>query len=175
MHHWHSGWRWFGHVEQAAYEIGYFLRKYGRVQVRQTKEKYGTARVYLSFGWDSVHSITHPGYVYNQYPQWLWKLQCRVNYSRLGRLFWTAVNKVVVPYHVFLYSLAYNRAFKKYPHIFLEIYSGADYHELIKLNKHSWYLYARALRKQNKKLYKNNTELEIKLEEYETRKESPLP
>lgn len=54
-----------------AEEIGSFLKKWGRVHVSQTKAKYGTCRVYVSFGWWGLHSITHPGYAYLRFPKWL--------------------------------------------------------------------------------------------------------
>ncbi len=114
-------------IGRAADEIGDFLRKWGRVNVTQTKEKYGTARVYCSLGWYDLHSITHPGYHYSQYPNWLWLLNCRV-FSRIVPKF----NLIVRPYHVFLYRLAYKRAIRKYPHIAKAITCCADYRELLK-------------------------------------------
>lgn len=125
-HRWGGGFEYFGEVGEAAEEIGMFLKRWGRVGVIQTKEKYGTARVYLSFGWSQMFSITHPGYVYSRYPQWLWKFD--IYYiSKVVRLF----NPIVVRWHHFLYRLAYRRAIAKYPMIREEILCGADYSELL--------------------------------------------
>lgn len=116
----------FADVGEAAQYIGAYLRKYGRVNVRQTKEKYGTVRVYLSLGWHQMHSITHPGYVFSQYPNWLWKLDC-LYLSKAMRL----INPLVVKYHIWLYKRAYRNAVKKWPHIRTEILCDADYLELL--------------------------------------------
>lgn len=126
MHHWGDGFEYFGEVGQAADEIGVFCRRWGRIQVTQTKEKYGTARVYCSFGLHQLFSITHPGYAFSRYPKWLWTLDCLY----ISKLFnFLRLNKVVVPYQLFVYRLAYTRALKKYPFIAEEILDGADYTE----------------------------------------------
>jgi len=125
-HFWGDEFPYFAEVDQAAYEIGQFCRKWGRIGVRQTKEKYGTARVYCSFGWYQLFSITHPGYAYSRYPKWLWVLDCRYISKLIAPL-----NKIVAPYHVFIYRLAYKRAIKKFPLIREEIISGADWKELL--------------------------------------------
>lgn len=117
----------FNDVENAAREIGEFCRKWGRINVRQTKEKYGTARVYCSFGWTQLFSITHPGYVYSRYPQWLWSLDVFYISRIITRLNW-----VVVPLHTRLYRYAYKRTIKRYPHIRSEILWAADYPECLK-------------------------------------------
>lgn len=117
----------FGDVEEAACYIGDFCTKWGRMSVRQCKEKFGTARVYCSFGFWNIHSITHPQYVYNQYPQWLWKLDC--NY---GRFLVIPLSYVAIPWQKLIYKIAYKRAAIKYSHIIKEILVGADYPELLK-------------------------------------------
>lgn len=114
-------------VELAAKYIALFLVKWGRVPVRDYKEKYGTVRVYLSFGFYGFHSIIHPQHIYNQWPKWLWTLDCN-----FGTKIINPFNKLVVPYHCWLYRLAYKRAIKKYPMIKKEILSCADYAELLK-------------------------------------------
>lgn len=130
MHYWGE---WpdesFKQVDDAAYEIGQFCRRWGRIGVRQTKEKYGTARVYCSFGWHQMFSITHPGYVYSRYPQWLWSFDCMHISAFFSRI---RLNKLLVPYQLFVYRLAYSKALKKYPMIREEILSGADYQEELK-------------------------------------------
>lgn len=128
MHNWGDGFPYFEDVGNAADEIGAFCRKWGRIGVRQTKEKYGTARVYCSLGWHQMHCITHPGHCYSRYPNWLWHLDCRVT-PKILHFF--RLNKLIMPFHVFIYHLAYKRAIKKYPHIREEILSGADWNELL--------------------------------------------
>lgn len=117
---------YYSDVAQAAHWIGWFLKKYARMHVSQTKEKFGTARVYCMFGWSQLHTITHPGYVYSQYPKWLWEFD--IDY--LSWLFYK-LDFIVVPFHTFMYKLAYKLAIKKYPYIKEEILAGADYRELL--------------------------------------------
>lgn len=122
FHLWGGDFQYFSDVEDAAYEIGQFCTRWGRISVGQSKEKYGSARVYCHFGWYQLHCITHPGYAYSQYPHWLWKLDCTLG-GRIVRPFWFIVN----PWQKFIYRLAYKRAIKKYPHIRDEILAGADW------------------------------------------------
>jgi hypothetical protein len=126
MHVWGDGFKYFREVDEAAFEIGQYCRKWGRISVTQTKEKYGISCVYLSFGWYQLFSITHPGYIYSRYPSWLWKLDCRV-FSRII----PKLNFIVIPYQKFIYRRAYHKAFRKYPLIKEEIISGADYPEIV--------------------------------------------
>jgi hypothetical protein len=117
---------WKG-INDAARFIARYLIRYGRVSVLGCKEKYGTVRVYCVLGWHQIHSITHPGYAYNQYPDWLWRIDC-VYGNRLIAL----VNWAVVPYHRWLYRRAYKAAIKRWPHLKQEILSDADYDHLLK-------------------------------------------
>jgi len=126
MHDWSDGWPYFADVDNAARYIGLFLRKWGRVGVRDYKEKFGTCRIYLSLGWEQLHSITHPGHCYSRYPHWLWILDCKY-LSKIVRLF----NYVILPYHIWLYNKAYQNAIKKWPHIKEEILIQADFPDLI--------------------------------------------
>jgi hypothetical protein len=114
----------FAQVGQAADYIGTFLRKWGRVHVSCTKEKYGTARVYCSFGIYNVNTLVYPGYHYIQKPTWLMHL-------RLPEWKWLQVG--IANYQLWLYNLAYNKAFKKFPLVQKEIYYGADYSEFIQV------------------------------------------
>jgi hypothetical protein len=116
---------WDG-LNKAAEFIGRNLRRWGRVNVFQYKEKWGTVRVYCSFGWSQLFTITHPGYAYSRYPDWLWQLDCKYISKLMGPL-----NRIVVPYQIWLYKFLYGRALKKWPHLRLEILSGADYHQLL--------------------------------------------
>jgi hypothetical protein len=132
MHYWG---KWpdelFSQVGEAADFIGKYCRKYGRISVTQTKEKYGTARVYCGFGIGSFHDITHPGYAYGRYPKFIWRLNIDFSYSKIGRFLFRLLNKVVVPYQQFIYRRAYELAFKKWPLIREEIISGADWPEVV--------------------------------------------
>lgn len=126
MHSWGDGFPYFEEVNQAAYEIGEFCKRWGRIQVTQTKEKFGTARVYCHFGVYGLHDLTHPGYAYSRYPKWLWNLDCRILSKLLSPL-----NRILIPYQEWIYRLAYRRALKKYPFIQEEILGGASYGKLL--------------------------------------------
>ena len=127
MHSWgDEGVDWKG-IDDAAEFIGVNLRRWGRVNVRQYKEKFGTVRVYCSFGWHKFHNITHPGWCRGQYPDWLWHLDCDI-----GSLVIKPINYVIVPYQRWLYRLFYRIAVKKWPHLRREILCAADYSDLLK-------------------------------------------
>lgn len=126
MHDWSSDWPYFEDVGLAAQYIASFLRKWGRIGVRDYKEKWGTVRVYLSLGWHQVHCITHPGYCFSQYPKWLWSLDC-LYFSKVVQY----LNYLILPYHKWLYNKAYQNAVKKWPHIREEILVAVDYPEFI--------------------------------------------
>lgn len=129
MHVWGGPFKYFADVEQAAYEIGKFCRRWGRISVTQTKEKYGTARVSASFGYLSLHRLIYPGYVYSQFPQWLWSLDIWY-ISRILQI--RLISRPIVWYQTKIYRLAYKRALAKYPHIYEEILCGADWDEFLK-------------------------------------------
>lgn len=102
---------------KAERELNRIMRRYGRIGVH-SKEKYGTLRfsIYLCSG--SLHSFTHPGYYYSQYPKWLWSFD--VMNKPLKHIapvirFW---QKLVIQY-------AFTIVTAKYPHIRKEIISDA--------------------------------------------------
>ncbi len=111
-----------------ANEIGCYLVKYGRIPVTQTKEKYGTIRVYCSFGVYNLHSLIWPRYVYKhrRYPKWLWNLD--VMY--ISKLF-SLVQVPIYKYQKFIYKRAYKLALAKHPEAKRALLSGADYGELL--------------------------------------------
>lgn len=111
----------FAEVGQAADEIGNFCRRWGRIQVSCSKEKYGTARVYCHFGLYQLNSIFYPGYHYIQKPKRLMMINIPG---------W--ISTVIFPWQRFIYRLAYKRALKKYPMIRSEILCVADYDEFLK-------------------------------------------
>lgn len=104
-------------LHKAINEAHTIMRKYGRIGVH-SKEKFGTARwnLYLCSG--TLHSFTHPGYMYSRYPKWLWKFD--VMNKPLKHIapvirFW---QKLVIQY-------AFTVVCAKYPHILKEIISDA--------------------------------------------------
>ena len=116
---------WAG-VSAAAEYIGTRLIKWGRVDVRQWKEKFGGVRVYCSLGFVDWQQITHPGYAFIQWPAWLyWDIFERLDWLR--RL----LNLAVLPYHQWLYLRIYSRAVEKWPHLRAEILESSDYEELL--------------------------------------------
>ena len=104
------------------------LKRWGRVSVRQTKEKFGCIRCYLSFGWNQFHDITHPGHCGSRYPKWLWIFDIYIGSKIVPFLF----NWFIVPYHKWLYRKLYSNMVKNYPHLREEILCCADYSELLK-------------------------------------------
>lgn len=116
---------WEG-INAAAEYIGLTLRKWWRVPVRDYKEKFGSVRVYCRLGWYQFHDITHPGYVYSRYPDWLWYLDCYY-----GNRICSILNWVVIPIHSLVYGWMYHRAVRRWPHLRREILSCADYRELL--------------------------------------------
>jgi len=115
---------WEG-IDRAAAFIGQNLRKWGRVNVSQYKEKWGTVRVYCYLGLSSWHQLTHPGYAFNQWPLWLWRLSFRFHWILIP------VNKIILPYHKWLYRFLYKKAIERYPHLRDEILDCADWDELL--------------------------------------------
>lgn len=114
---------WKG-IGDAADYIGHKLRRWGRINVTTTKEKWGRVCVYCNFGWSQLFSITHPGYVYSRYPNWLWHLDC-IYFSRVVR----RLNWLIVREQKWWYRVIYTRAIHKWPHLVKEILYGADYPE----------------------------------------------
>lgn len=100
-------------LNAAEREIGNIVTKYGRVGVN-SKEKFGTIRWNLSFFDGTIHSLTHPGYWYNQFPRCLYDLTMRYK-----------VLFFLTPFLVFWQKLVLQYAFtvvcRKYPHIVKEI------------------------------------------------------
>lgn len=116
----------FNMVDAAAEFIGIGIRRYGRINVRQYKEKYGTPRVYCQFGWSSFYSIWRPHYCW--VPKWWpYSLDLTISWYLMPVL-----NRVVVPIQVKIYRHFYQRAIQKWTSIKKEIIYGADYPELLK-------------------------------------------
>lgn len=126
MHDWgDEDFDWAG-LNKAGRMITDICRRYARLG-GQSKEKYGTLRFYAAFGWLSLHSLFYPGYAGSQFPNWLWRLDCRIIGPVLRKLF----EKVFVCWQIKVYIYAYQKAVKKYPHLRVEILVMADQLELI--------------------------------------------
>jgi hypothetical protein len=130
MHSWgDKGVDWDG-INDAIELIDKRLRT-ARINIRQSKEKFGTVRVYCSLGWGCLLNITHPGYVsYRKYPKWLVALDIFF-LSKFVKL----LNVFVVPIHKRVYRNAYKEAVDKYPHLKDEICCAADFVELLDFYK----------------------------------------
>lgn len=115
---------WQG-IDEAAYFIAHWLRRWVRMDVRDYKEKFGTVRVYCSFGWYGIHSIYRPGYVW--YPKW-WPI--RLDYWANSTFLFQMLNRLVIYVQKKAYVWRYKKAVQKWPHLYKEIVSQADYGEL---------------------------------------------
>lgn len=116
--------------DEAASYIGRGLRKWGRINVSQYKEKFGTVRVYCSLGYyEILHGLFYPGYAYYQFPKWLVEVDHFLSFTlRLN----VPLNWVAIPYHKFLYRRYYREAVRRWPGIRRRILGSADYPELLK-------------------------------------------
>lgn len=129
MHNWgDKNVDWNG-ISDAAEYIGDFMVKWGRIVVSDTKEKWGTARVYCQFGWYDLHSIFYSRYHYIQWKQG--SLMWRLNYNKYVSLLVNKLGELIVPYQKYIYYLAYKRAVGRWPHLRKEILISADYPELL--------------------------------------------
>jgi hypothetical protein len=129
---------WAG-INDAAQFIAKRLQ-YWRVDVRDWKEKYGTVRIYCSFGLRWWQSLTHPGHVWLRWPRWL----NFVNYpTPRSPFYWLLrlVNYAIVPFHVWLYKRTYLEARRRWPHLAQEIYRGSDYSELLGARVTNYYIW----------------------------------
>mgnify|MGYP001588249460 CR=1 FL=1 len=130
MHLWGDETVDWGGIDAAARFIGEGLR-FWRIDVRQWKEKYGTVRVYCSFGFPWWQSLTHPGHVWCRWPRWLDFITYAHSWYNPFYFTLRLLNLVVIPFHVWLYKFYYRKACRKWPHLREEILRGADYYELL--------------------------------------------
>lgn len=129
MHFYGDGFEYFSDVAVAADEIGEFCRRWGRITCYTTKEKYGTARVYVTFGACSLHALLYPDrpFKHRRWPQWLWSFDvCH------GHQITWPLSRVLPWWQRAVYRAAYRRALRRYSHITAEIIGGADYPELLR-------------------------------------------
>lgn len=116
----------FSKVDQAAEYIGINLVKWGRIGVRQYKEKYGSVRVYCGFGYDAFYFIWRPNYMW--VPKW-WPYGLDI---KISNYLMVPINWVVVPIQKKIYRYFYKKAIDKWPEIKKEILCCADYPELLR-------------------------------------------
>jgi hypothetical protein len=115
---------WEG-INDAAYYIAHWLRTYARVGILDYKEKFGTVRVYCHFGWHGVYAILRPSYCW--YPKW-WPM--KLDFWLADSKLFTLINRIVVPLQQKAYAWRYKKAVQKWPHLYKEIVSMADFGEL---------------------------------------------
>jgi len=125
-HEWGSEFKYFEDVENVASEIGDYCCKWGRIPVRQTKEKYGTVRVYSGWGIENLFWFVKPNYCFYQ-----WSQKIRSFDNAIFGIFFMLLRKPIFAWQRFIYNKAYQMAVKKYPHIREEILTDADWPEYI--------------------------------------------
>ena len=109
-------------------KIDSYMRFWGRIGVI-SKEKFGTARICVTF-WDgTLHGLLYPGYFFSQFPRWLWSFDLRF-ISPFTH--WVGLSKLVNWYQKKIYAMAYSRAIKAFPKIKIQLVIAADFEELIK-------------------------------------------
>ena len=127
MHVWgEEGVDWKG-IDDAASYIALNLRRWGRIQVTDYKEKWGTVRVYCHFGCEALFWFVYPGWVYYQWPDWV----AKIDRSDISHFLWRAFERILVPYQVYVYKAVYNKAVKRWPHLRQEILTDCDYPDLV--------------------------------------------
>ena len=144
MHDWsETDFDWEG-LNNAGIELETFCRRYGRIGMH-TKEKWGTLRAYTYFCcYPILHSLIYPGYVYSQFPAWLWHADLRLLSPCLNLLM-----PLIRKWQYFIYRKGYERVVKHYPHLEDEILSQVDYYELLKKGSEIEKKYWEIVRKNN--------------------------
>ena len=141
----------WGGLSKAMDIIRTYATDIGRVG-GQLKEKWGQIRFYAHFagGWLNLHTIIYPGYVYCQFPKWLWNL----DHNKYFRMLFIPFMKPFFLWQKYWYNKAYQMACKAYPHLKPEILFAADYPELIDGAQE----YAEKFKRVYKEMYKRNVE-----------------
>ena len=128
---------WKG-ISDAAYYIGDWLSTWARMPIRDMKEKWGTVRVYCSFGVYGIYGLWRPRHIW--YPKW-WPM--RLDFWLADTPIFRLLNRIIVPLQMKAYVWRYTQAVRKWPHLYKEIVSAADYGELFEGKvpgyKHSQY------------------------------------
>lgn len=97
-----------------------------RIPVSDMKEKYGTIRVYCTFGWYNLHDVIYPGYHFNQFPRWVQRLDNSLISTAVQHL-----SRWVEPYQRNTYRKVYADAVKRWPHYRTAILIDAHWPELL--------------------------------------------
>ena len=126
MHDWEDENVDWGGINDAGDYIGLWLRRWTRMNVSTIKEKFGTLRIYCSFGWDTFYSIAYPGYMHVK-PWWPYKLDLLVCRNTPIMRILSSVASVM---QARAYAWRYKKAVQKWPHLYKEIVCGADWGEL---------------------------------------------
>lgn len=128
MHRWGDERVDWNRIYGAAQYIAKYCAKWGRISILDYKEKYGTSRVYVFFGiWSMLNLVTPFAHYHHGWPKWLMRFDIWAMSRILPKL-----DFLVIPYQQKIYTMAYGRALKKYPHLSKEIISGADHPNLLK-------------------------------------------
>lgn len=109
--------------------IGRRLRWLG-IRVDDMKEKWGTYRVYCSFGLTDIHSLMYPGYHYVQFTGWKKDLYYRTSGIQASVFHYT-VNWWLIPLQRKWYRKVYQMAIRKFPDRSRAILVGADEWDLL--------------------------------------------
>jgi hypothetical protein len=120
-HHWgDEDFDWKGLGEAIDFMSDYLRVR--RVPVRQSKEKFGTVRIYTNLGWRTPHEFFYPGHCYCRYPRnrfgkWLWKMDIYYGpyVMRILSGWW------VIRWHRKVYRDAHKKAIERWPHLRAEI------------------------------------------------------
>jgi len=128
--HYYGEWpaKYFEQIDAIAYKIGMFIAKWGRIRVLQTKEKFGTVRVYCHFGFDSIHGLVWPKHDWI-HKWWPYGFDLWISH-KVHKIIW--LQRLFTQYQEWIYKLAYKKATKKYPHLKPEILDCADYGKLLR-------------------------------------------
>lgn len=125
MHDWSDEkFDWQG-LDDAGDYIGEWLRRWTRLSVHDIKEKFGTLRIYCSFGFYRIHDLVFPGYMYTR-PWWPNKLD-----NLMSSIVLPLLNIIAIPIQKSLYRYRYKKAVQKWPHLREEILCCADFRELL--------------------------------------------
>ncbi len=125
MHNWsEEDVDWKG-INDAAYYIGDWLITWARIPVHSMKEKYGTVRIYCGFGINGIYGLWRPQYAW--YPKW-WPM--RLDFWLADSFIFRLINRIVIPLQKKAYVWRYTKAVRRWPHLYKEIVSMADYGEL---------------------------------------------
>jgi len=127
FHHWGEETFDWDSLYKAECYISSFCKRWGKLG-GQSKEKHGTLRFYANFGSLNLHTLIYPGYVYSQFPKWLWRIDILYISRFLQKI---GLNKLFIKWQVFIYRSAYIKACKKWPNIQPEILCNMDYPELL--------------------------------------------